>query len=383
MTITIHSSGNVIKKTSKAGKMIYFAYITIVFFGIRFLVALMNVIFSPVLKKRRLTAVPRVSVLIPARNEEENIGVILSDLQQVSHKNMEVIVFNDQSTDNSAALVNSFIAKDSRLKLIHSERLPDGWLGKNYACHRLAQAASGEYYLFLDADVGIKPDVIESALAQMQKHELKLLSIFPKQIMKTTGEKITVPVMNSILLSLLPLIFTRTAKNPSLAAANGQFMLFDAESYHNIQPHEKMKLQKVEDILIARYFKQKRLNMQCMTGNDLITCRMYSDFQEAVYGFSKNVAEFFGGSHFAAFVYWLIGAFGIFSVIFSLQINWVVITLFMIIAMKILVSISSRQNILENLIFAIPQQIVLCYIIWLSFRNKKRKNYKWKGRTIG
>ena len=363
--------------------MNYFAYITIAFFGIRFLVALLNVIFSPVLKKRSLSAIPKVSVLIPARNEQENIGAIISDLHEVQHEYLEVIVFNDQSTDNTAALVNSFIEKDSRFRLINSDGLPDGWLGKNNACHQLAKNASGEYLLFLDADVRVKPDAIESALAQMQKHNLKLLSIFPKQIMKTTGEKITVPVMNSILLSLLPLILTRTSKRASLAAANGQFMLFEAQTYRQIQPHEKMKAQKVEDILIARYFKKNGLKMQCMTGNESITCRMYSGFQEAAYGFSKNVAEFFGGSHFAAFVYWFIGTFGIFSVIFSLNLFWIVLTFVLMAAIKILVSVSGKQNLWENLIFALPQQIVLGNIISLSFQNKKRKAYKWKGRTIG
>ncbi|MFW5831683.1 MAG: glycosyltransferase [Prolixibacteraceae bacterium] len=363
--------------------MIYLAYITLIFFTIRFLVALTNVIFSPVLKNRRLHEIPAISVLIPARNEEETIGSILGDLQQIPHKNMEVIVFNDQSTDNTAALVNSLIAKDPRLKLINSAGLPDGWLGKNYACHQLAKNASGEYLLFLDADVRVKPDAIESALAQMQKHNLKLLSIFPKQIMKTTGEKITVPIMNSILLSMLPLILTRTSKRASLAAANGQFMLFEAGMYHQIKPHETMKAQKVEDILIARYFKENGLKMQCMTGNNSITCRMYSSFQEAAYGFSKNVAEFFGGSHLAAFVYWFIGTFGIFSVIFSLNLFWMVLTFVLIAAVKILVSVSGKQNLWESLIFALPQQIVLGNIISLSFQNKKRKEYKWKGRTIG
>lgn len=363
--------------------MIYLAYITIAFFGIRFLVALINVIFSPVLKKRSLSEVPKVSVLIPARNEEENIKKILNDLQHVPHKNLEVIVFNDQSTDHTAALANQFVGKDSRFKLINSEGLPDGWLGKNHACHRLSQEASGEYFLFLDADVRVKPDAIESALAQIQKHNLKLLSVFPKQIMNTTGEKITVPIMNTILLSLLPLIFTRTSQKPSLAAANGQFMFFEAKNYNNVRPHEKMKAQKVEDILIARYFKLNNLKMQCMTGNNSITCRMYSEFHEAAHGFSKNVAEFFGGSHLAAFVYWLIGTFGIFSVIFSLNLFLIGLALFLVVAIKIMVSYSSRQNIWDNLAFAIPQQVVLGNILWLSFRNKKRKNYTWKGRTIG
>jgi hypothetical protein len=192
-----------------------------------------------------------------------------------------------------------------------------GW-EKSNACFQLAKQAKGEYFLFLDADVRVKSGLIESALAQMQKHRLKLLSIFPKQEMVTVAEKITVPVMNSILLSLLPMILTRESSRPSLAAANGQFMLFERETYIQFQPHKKVKKDLVEDILIARFYKKSGLKMQCMTGNETIRCRMYQNLNDSLHGFSRSVAEFFGGSHLAAFLYWLIGTFGIFAVIFGL-----------------------------------------------------------------
>ena len=362
--------------------MIYLAYTVVLFYMLRFCVATVNIIFSPVLKKRTPQSTPLVSVLIPARNEEANIGNILNDLIKQSYLNIEVVVFNDQSTDNTAGLVKSFSETNKRFRLVESTGLPNGWLGKNNACHNLARNASGDYFLFLDADVRILPGVIESSLAQMQKHRLKLLSIFPKQIMKTTGEKITVPVMNSILLSLLPMVLTRKSSRPSLAAANGQFMLFEKETYLEIQPHEKVKKHPVEDILIARMYKSEGLKMQCMTGNETISCRMYQGFDDAIQGFAKNVAEFFGGSHLAAFLYWLFGTFGIFVVLFFLPPVFIITTLVMAIALKIFVSVASKQSVWQNLFLAIPQQLLMGGIVFLSYLNKKQKKNQWKGRDI-
>jgi glycosyltransferase involved in cell wall biosynthesis len=358
------------------------AYISLIFFGIRFLIALSNLLFSPVLKNQRPKNEPLVSVLIPARNEEQNIGNLLNDLQNQSYLNIEVSVFNDQSTDRTEEIIENYIKTDSRFHLLNSEGLPAGWLGKNNACHKLAQNATGDYLLFLDADVRVKSGLIESALAQMQKYQLKLLSIFPKQEMKTLAEKITVPVMNSILLSLLPMILTRESSRPSLAAANGQFMLFEKKTYIDIQPHKEVKNQLVEDILIARLYKTNKLKMQCMTGNETIRCRMYQNLNDALHGFSRSVAEFFGGSHLAAFLYWLFGTFGVFAVIFGLPILFSFIVFALITGIIFFVSVASRQPFWQNLLLAIPRQLLLGVIVFLSFRNKKLKKTQWKGRSI-
>jgi len=200
--------------------------------------------------------------------------------------------------------------------------------------------------------------------------------------MKTLAEKVTVPVMNSILLSLLPMILTRESSRPSLAAANGQFMLFEKEAYLQLQPHEKVKKDLVEDILIARLYKKAGLKMQCMTGNETIRCRMYQNLNDALNGFSRSVAEFFGGSHLAAFLYWLFGTFGIFAIIFGLSAPFSFIALALILGIILFVSTASKQPFWQNLLFAIPRQLLLGAIIFLSFRNKKLKKTKWKGRNI-
>ncbi len=260
--------------------------------------------------------------------------------------------------------------------------LPPGWLGKNNACHQLALQAKGDYLLFLDADVRVKSGIIESALAQVQKHNLKLLTIFPKQIMETTGEKIVVPLMNNILLSLLPLILTRVSSRKSLAAGNGQFMFFEKETYLEILPHERVKQNPVEDIFISRLYKKRKLKMQCMTGNETISCRMYQGLKEAIDGFARSLPHFFGGSHLSAFLYWIITTSGIFIVAFYLPFVYLISTFTFIIFIKSTTSLSSRQSVIQNLIWGIVQQLFMGVIVIHSYRNKRLKKSQWKGRNI-
>jgi cellulose synthase/poly-beta-1,6-N-acetylglucosamine synthase-like glycosyltransferase len=122
------------------------AYITFVFFGMRFMVAFSNILFSPVLKRQKQQGKPLVSVLIPARNEEQNLGNILNDLQNQSYLNIEVIIFNDQSTDQTEEIVEAFIKEDKRFHLINTEGLPDGWLGKIKCLFSTGQTSKGRIF---------------------------------------------------------------------------------------------------------------------------------------------------------------------------------------------------------------------------------------------
>lgn len=362
--------------------MVILAYIIFVFTIIQLFVALMNLIWETTLPESAGRSSELVSVLIPARNEENNIGNILQDLIKQEYSNIEIIVFDDQSEDRTREIVKEFAATDTRIRLISSEDLPEGWLGKNYACHSLSKYSKGDYLLFLDADVRIRNNTIGKAVSFSGKHDLTLISIFPKQIIGSAGERITVPNMNYILLSLLPLILVRKSKFPSLSAANGQFMFFKAGIYHSIVPHMIMKNNKVEDIAIARYLKQKRFKISCLVGDDDINCRMYSGFTDAINGFSKNVIAFFGNSFILATMFWMVTTFGFLAVLFFLS-GWILIFyLAAYLLTRVFISVSSHQNIFYNLVFIIPLQISMGIFIYKTFINKFFRKYKWKGRSI-
>jgi len=361
--------------------MIFIGYVFLALAIIQLTVVVINLVFREHLACDNNRYNYRVSVLIPARNEEDNIKNILEDLLHEDYINMEILVYDDDSTDSTTNIVKKYGTKDSRIRLIHPEPLPEGWLGKNYACHLLSKEATGEYLLFLDADVRIGRDLIHKALAKMTNHNLSLLTIFPKQIMITFGEKITVPVMNYILLSLLPLFLVRRSVRPSLAAANGQFMLFRSDVYNVVQPHKAVRNQKAEDIAISRLFKKNKQRIACLVGNESIKCRMYSSYGKSITGFSRNIAAYFGGSLLLAFLFWFITTFGFVFILLSMSNVFFLLYMLFFILTRIIISKISEQNITENILYIVPQQLSFGHILFKAIISKYRGKYLWKGRS--
>lgn len=361
----------------------YIAYIALGAGLLRLLTAFLNFMFMERLRKEKdEKKLPELSVLIPVRNEEANIGNILSDLIKTKSRCLkEILVFDDLSEDNTADIVNEYSLKDKRIRLIRSKGLPDGWLGKNHACHTLAGEAKGEYFLFLDADVRIKPEFAGRVLDYIVRKKVSLLSIFPTQRMYTYAERISVPNMHIILLSLLLLPMVRISGFSSVSAANGQCMLFDSKTYKNLSPHYKFKASRAEDIEIARYFKARKYKVSCMTGSRLIQCRMYESLSGAVEGFSKNVIFFFGNSYIASVFYWAFTTLGWIPVLI-ISFRLFLFYILMEIIIRIFISLTAKQNVLNNIILAIPQQFILGAFIIKSWKNKHKSGFSWKGRKI-
>lgn len=361
--------------------MEYLAYIVIVFTAIQLVVAFVNFVFKQNMKATSKKE-KMVSVLIPARNEEHNILNLLKDLSAQDYHYYEVVVYDDQSTDNTKEVVTDFMKKDNKVRLIGSNGLPNGWLGKNNACHSLAMEAKGSYLLFLDADVRIKHNIIGKTVAFAEKNQLDLVSIFPKQIIKSCGEYATVPIINYILLSLLPLILVRKIGISSIAAANGQYMFFKSKSYMHLLPHKVMKAEKVEDIKIARYYKKNKMGVACLANEVDVKCRMYSSYNESINGFSKNVTTFFGGSVILSILFWAITTLGFIAPLMVFGTKGLAIYIVVVLLIRILVSHTSNQSIVENIIYLLAQQISLGVIIVKSIENKLKKEHIWKGRNV-
>lgn len=327
-------------------------------------------------------SVASVSVLIPARNEQKNIGRLLNEILNFENLPKEIIVYDDLSTDNTAAIVEAITQRHEKVKIIRGKTLPDGWLGKNHACYQLAGAAEGDKLLFLDADVHIKNGLFEKGVQYMEKHRLKLLSIFPVQDMPTLGSRLSIPIMNWILLSLLPLPLVLFSRIPAFSAANGQFMLFDAKTYREFQPHLQCRNNPVEDITIIRQYKRNRFRVATLSGPDEIHCTMYHNLQEAVEGFSKNVFQFFGGSVILTYLFALITTLAPFYVFFAKGTAWGFFYLLIIILIRLFVSLTSHQSVGHNILLMIPQQFIFWKIILSATLKGKRKNIIWKDRNI-
>ncbi|OIP84275.1 MAG: hypothetical protein AUK44_03260 [Porphyromonadaceae bacterium CG2_30_38_12] len=363
--------------------MIALAWIIFSFALIQCVVAAINMLFRPsfnTLIDKDQQAL--VSVLIPARNEATHIMSLLVELQHQQYQNLEILVYDDASTDNTADLVSAMAWHDKRIQLFGSQRLPDGWLGKNHACFQLSKHAKGNYMLFLDADVRLDSTFIMRLIPYFNKHNLKLLSIFPRQLIGSVGEAFVVPIMNYILLSLLPLFLVRASKRPSLSAANGQCMLFEANTYRAINPHFVFRAEKVEDIRIAAYYKIQKQKMACLGGNAYISCRMYDSYKASVSGFSKNIIMFFGNSKLLAILFWLITSVGFVVVLAALGMHYFLWFLVISLLTRIFVSVAAYQSVPKNLIFLIPQQLSMGYVIWKALNAHKKGGFEWKNRKI-
>lgn len=350
---------------------------------IRLIVALTNyLVRQPLSKVPPVGEDTLVSLIVPARNEAEHLESLLYDLNSQQGVKVEILVYDDESTDATATIVQTTAAADARVRLLSSTGLPPGWLGKNHACHEAALHAQGDYLLFVDADVNLEPTLVVRAVEYVKKHQLSLLSIFPRQRCETLGEQLTVPLMNLILLSLLPLVLIRRSRRPVFSAANGQFMLFEAAAYHRLQPHQHHKADRVEDIRIARFYKQQRLRIATLAAEPDLTCRMYTSYDTAIEGFSKNVLQFFGGSALLAVLYWAITTLGIFPVVAVFGLDGLLLYGGLAVLIRILVSLTSHQPVADNLIYMIPQQVTLALMLFKAMTKTARHQLIWKDRAV-
>ncbi len=325
-----------------------------------------------------------ISVLIPARNEERAIRQCLNSVLGQTYPNYEIIVYDDQSSDSTKKIVEEMMVEyGSKIKFISGGKLPEGWTGKNWACHNLSQKAIGEYFLFIDADVLINKKAAARALNLLVEKRLSFLSSFPTQLQQSLGEKLIVPLMNWLLLSFLPLKNIYTSATSSLLAANGQFILIPKNIYESTGGHKEVKSQVVEDMALARKVKDSSGKVMTLLGGDSIFCRMYENYSSAFNGFSKN---FFLGFNTSPSVFLLL--LFLFEIIFFLpfflmfvnfKFIWIVI---IILTSRILISWKSRQNIFWNTILHPVQMIILFAIGINSVRIFYSGKIFWKGRRI-
>ena len=241
------------------------------------------------------TSTEPVTVLIPARNEASRIGATLTSvLAQVGVPNLQVVVLDDGSTDGTATVLQSF--NDPRLTVLHGQGdPPSSWLGKPWACARLAEHASGSVLVFIDADVVLEPWAIGAAVQLLRSSGLALVSPYPRQIAHTWPERLVQPLLVWSWLSTLPLRRAETSSRESLAAANGQCMVFDAAAYRRIGGHAAVRDNVLEDVGLMRAIKAAGLQGNVVDGFQMAQCRMYETGTALVDGYTKSLWAAFGG----------------------------------------------------------------------------------------
>lgn len=250
---------------------------------------------------------PLVSVLVPARNEEENIRRCLQSLLAQDYPRLEVLVLDDCSTDGTWDTINELASRDPRVKALRGSPPPPGWVGKNWACHQLSEKAQGELLVFTDADTLHRPGCIGSAVAAQRETGADLLTAFPRQEMHSWGERLIVPILGWSTLSFFPLFLAHRLKSPSLTVTIGQFMLFRREAYRAIGGHAAVRGAVADDFVLGRAVKAAGMRWWFLDGSDSLTCRMYRSLPSAYRGLVKSLLPAFGNRVlFFAFVWsWL------------------------------------------------------------------------------
>ncbi|MFN2202970.1 MAG: glycosyltransferase [Caldilineaceae bacterium] len=236
---------------------------------------------------------PRVSILIPARNEEDNIGPCVRSLLAQDYGNMQVLVLNDESQDRTGQILFDLAAVDDRLLVANGSPLPEGWLGKNWACHQLVQLADGDLFLFVDADTRHSRGTVRSAVAALEAERADLLSAIPREEVVTWMERLVVPVIPWSIYSLLPVGLAHRFRSPWLSAAIGQFMLFRRSAYFQIGGHNSVRACFVDDLALARRVKAAGLRWRLVDGVSQVSCRMYQNHRDVVRGVSRTLYSVF------------------------------------------------------------------------------------------
>lgn len=241
---------------------------------------------------------PPMTVIVPARDEAANIGPCLQALvtQDYPASRLRVLVVDDHSADDTAAIVRRVAGCHPQVSLIPAPPLPPRWVGKSHACWIGARGVEPqcEWLCFIDADVTIVPAALSSALQAARANRLDLLSLTPRQELKSFAERLILPC-GLIILSFLQDLRRLQSRSGSDATATGQFMLVRRDAYDAVGGHAAVCTAICEDLELARSLKRSGRAVFLMGGDDLLSTRMYTGWRTLWPGFAKNLVDTFGG----------------------------------------------------------------------------------------
>ncbi len=239
---------------------------------------------------------PLVSILVPARDEEDMIRACLESLSNQDYVNLEILVIDDNSRDGTAEIAREVATQDDRIKVYTGKPLPDGWAGKPYACSQLAEQARGEWLLFVDADTVHEAHMVRSVLATAIEHDTALLSGFPRQIAGSFLQKVGIPLIYFIIMSWFPIWWLQNPRHPRGSLAIGQFLLFRRVDYEAVGGHNAVKSRILEDVWLGMEITRHGGRHLAIDLSPVTACHMYRNVHDMWEGFTKwcySVASLF------------------------------------------------------------------------------------------
>jgi chlorobactene glucosyltransferase len=341
----------------------------------------------------KINTYPLISVLIPARNEEKNIRRCLRSLTRQDYPNLEILVLDDNSSDNTGAVVQEYVSRYKNVRLIKGKPLPDGWLGKSYACHQLAEEAGGDFLVFTDADTLHFKNSISSAFSALIACKHDAISVFARQITVTIHERMMVPFANYFLMAFMPFILILKLKNSLFCTAIGQFMLFKRNVYESIGGHQAIKSEILDDIQISKLVKKNGFSFMIFDGRNNFYCRMYKNLDEVIKGYTKVLSAVFDYSILlqslvtvVVFIVFLCPfiALPLFFLIFgwpNIIISLLIFQILIILSIKVIQTIRFKNRFID--IFLFPLSVI--YLLFISvnalLKSNSARGIYWKGRS--
>jgi chlorobactene glucosyltransferase len=240
----------------------------------------------------------RLTVIVPARNEENNIGECLRALLASEYSALSVVVVDDSSSDRTAEIARELASRDARLQLVAAGALPAGWLGKNHALFVGTRGVTSDFLLFVDADLRVAPDCIARAVCTAERSGADLLCLVPATDSRSFWEDVVQSLIVQLICTVLP---AREINNPDKphAAGTGPFLLFRRSAYERIGGHEAVRDQVVEDLRLAEEIKKNGQRL-LLTRSRSARLRMYDSLHSIVAGWSKNFHVALGRAQWAA-----------------------------------------------------------------------------------
>lgn len=339
-----------------------------------------------------------LTVVVPARNEEQSIGECLRSLVAQSEnvfelgRDWELIVVDDQSADRTVEIARSFAA----VTVIEAAKLEKGWTGKSNAIWTAARKARGRWILFTDADTIHEPGDLHRAMHEAARHKVGVLSYSPRQLVSGFWQRVLMPLVFSELAMAYPPAKV-SDPNQRIAAANGQFLLVEREAYRRLGGHPSVKENVLEDVELAFLAKRRRVGLRFRYAPDALSTRMYRTTRAMIEGWTKNLALLFHNALATALwklldIVLLVGlpflTVRLWNARFSphslewLGAGWVLLLLWLRTLFRFYARVAKSNFPFVDCAISplgLPLFAALLYVSW--FRHRVVKQVSWKGRT--
>lgn len=320
-----------------------------------------------------------VGVVVPMRNEAENVEGIVATLS-AQDAPFHFYLLDDNSEDKTLELLQRFTAGDSRFTVIKGAPLADGWIGKTWALQQLYEASSEDVLVSIDADVRLTNDAINKAVTSLRGARLDFLSPYPRQIAQSFGERLIQPLLQWSWLTTVPLRYAESARQKSMAVANGQFFVVRRSALDSIGGYQSVKHAVIDDVFLARQLIAHGSSGTVIDGSDIAETRMYASWSEIEAGYGKSLNKAFGSIFGAIFVIVFLFVTSIAPLVLGLLGNpygWLGFAA--IVGSRVLSAIKSRGSVVDSVLHPISI-VALIYLIVYSYL--VRGTVTWKGRTL-